>query len=181
MFFIFQIRIAPPLLYRPGLWGTRMVTSSPTRYRRLTLIVILHFVVKPLSSLPGWATIMGFQFENLVLHNRSFIWDRLGICPEDIVFEGPFFQHSTSKQPGCQIDYLIQTRFNTLFACEVKFSRKEIKTGIVEEVKEKLRRLVLPRGFSCCPVLIHVSGVQDAVIDRSFCTEVIDFCEGFER
>ena len=39
--------------------------------------------------------------------------------PKDL---GPFFQNPTAKQAGCQIDYLVQTRFHNLDLFEVKFS-----------------------------------------------------------
>lgn len=68
-----------------------------------------------MSSLSGWDTIMGLQFENLVLKNRNLIKNILDVKPEDLVANNPFFQRKTSIQQGCQIDYLIQTRFNVLF------------------------------------------------------------------
>ncbi len=139
-----------------------------------------NFRLKSLSSLPGWATIMGLQFENLVLNNRQFIQESLHIRPEDIISENPYFQHKTARQAGCQIDYLIQTRFNTLFACEIKFSRQEIKPAVVQEVRKKIENLALPRGFSCCPVLIHVNGVHDSVIDSGYFTEIINFSHALE-
>ncbi len=42
---------------------------------------------KSLSALPEWSAIMGFQFENLILNNRSLIYQVLNIFPEDIVNE----------------------------------------------------------------------------------------------
>ena len=134
-----------------------------------------HFNDRSLSAFPGWETIMGLQFENLVLNNRSFIWKNLNLSPYDIVTDNPFFQRKTEKIRGCQIDYLIQTNYNTLFACEIKFSKQELKTNIIAEVKEKLSRLQLPKGFSCCPVLIHVNGVQDSVVEAGYFRACIDF------
>ncbi|EKE08842.1 MAG: ATPase family protein [uncultured bacterium] len=138
------------------------------------------YIIKSMSSLPGWSTILGFQFENLVLNNREFIQKKLNLRPENIVSENPFFQHATKRQPGCQIDYLIQTRFNTLFACEIKFSRQEIKAEIIQEMERKLDNLTKPRGFSCFPTLIHVNGVHDSVIDSNYFSEIIDFCQIME-
>ena len=133
-----------------------------------------------IDNLPGWKTILGLQFENLVLKNRKKIWERLKIESEDIIVNNPFFQRKTTRTPGCQIDYLIQTRFNTLFACEIKFSQKELKSEIIKEMQDKLDRFILPRRFSCWPVLIHVNGVDENVIDRGYFTKVIDFSEFLE-
>ncbi len=136
-----------------------------------------HFNDRPLSALPGWESIMGLQFENLILNNREYIWEQLNIHPADIIVDNPFFQRKTERQPGCQIDYLIQTKYNTLFACEIKFSKKELSTTVIAQMKEKLSKLSLPKGFSCCPVLIHVNGVHESVIEDNFLKACIDFSE----
>ncbi|MDF1794929.1 MAG: hypothetical protein P1U63_00180 [Coxiellaceae bacterium] len=46
-----------------------------------------------LASLPGWAAIMGLQIENLILNNMNQINKLIGIYPDEILNEGPFFQH----------------------------------------------------------------------------------------
>ncbi len=71
-----------------------------------------------LNSLPGWETIMGLQFENLVVNNHHEIIQLLGLRPEDIVFANPFFQRKTARQKGCQIDYLIQTKFQCVYVAK---------------------------------------------------------------
>lgn len=132
---------------------------------------------KSLSSLPGWSSIMGFQFENLVLNNRKRVWEILEIKPDEIIWDNPFFQRQTSKMRGCQIDYLIQLKSRNLYVCEIKFSTNEIKLNIIPEINDKINRLKKPKGFSCRPVLIHVNGVDEAVIEQDFFTKIIDFGE----
>ncbi|HBI21830.1 MAG TPA: ATPase, partial [Legionella sp.] len=134
-----------------------------------------HFNARSIASLPGWDSIMGLQFENLVLNNRKQIWETLHIHPEDILSDNPFFQRTTTKTPGCQIDYLIHTRFNTLYVCEIKFCKHPLGSTVVSEVQQKIDRLKRPKGFSCRPVLIHVNGVSDQVLDSAFFVDVIDF------
>ncbi len=129
----------------------------------------------PLSSLPGWDSIMGLQFENLVLKNRKKIKQLLGLRSSDIITDNPYFRRKTQSQPGCQIDYLIQTRYNVFYACEIKFSKHEVNAEIITEMQDKITRLNLPRGFSCSPVLIHAGGVSDAVTEQSYFYQVIDF------
>lgn len=132
---------------------------------------------KALSSLPGWSSIMGFQFENLVLNNRERIWDILKLSSDEIVWDNPFFQKKTSKQEGCQIDYLIQTKFNTLYVCEIKFSAKEIKMDVIQEVQNKISLLKIPKGFSCRPVLIYVNELNEKIVEADYFATVIDFGE----
>ena len=134
-----------------------------------------RFSIQTLSALSGWDTIMGFQFENLVLNNREVIHKALRINPVDIVYDNPYFQHKTNKHESCQIDYLIQTRYRTLYICEMKFSKKKVGTFCIAQVQEKIKRLQIPKGFSCVAVLIHVNGVSDSVKDSNFFIDIIDF------
>ena len=118
---------------------------------------------------------MGFQFENLVLNNRQIIWDLLKIAPEDIICDNPYFQRTTKRQDGCQIDYLIQTRFNSVYICEMKFSQRELNTFIIKDIQEKIAHLALPKNFSYRPVLIHANGVSEELEGSDFFAKIIDF------
>lgn len=130
-----------------------------------------------LSSLPGWNAISGLAFENLVINNRKEIYSILNMSPEDVEFDNPFFQRKTMRQKGCQIDYMIQTRFKTLYVFEIKFSKEAIKKSIISEVEEKISRMSLPRGIAVLPVLVHVNGVMDSVLDEDYFHAMIDFSE----
>ena len=133
------------------------------------------FASKSLVNLPGWESMMGLQFENLILNNLNALLPHMEIEKEDIIMAGPFFQKGTKRQKGCQIDCLIQTRFSTLYLVEIKFSKKEIGKRIIEEVEQKIKRLSIPRGFSIRPILIHANGVKDSVIEADFFNSIIDF------
>ncbi len=124
---------------------------------------------------PAWHSIMGIQFENLVLNNFNELDTLLEINPEQIVFDNPFFQRKTAEQRGCQIDYLIQDKFNTLYVCEIKFSKDKIASDVIDEVKNKINRIKVPRNFSIRPVLIVVNGVTDAVIESDYFVKIINF------
>lgn len=130
-----------------------------------------------LNNLPSWETVMGLQFENLVTHNYKILWKMLNVSAEEVVMDGPFFQSSTTKQLGCQIDYLIQARFHTLYLCEVKFKKDKIGKNIFEEMEEKRNRLKVPRYFSIRPILIHVNGVEDSVVEENYFDKIIDFSQ----
>jgi hypothetical protein len=81
---------------------------------------------------------------------------------------------------GCQIDYLIQTKHNTLYICEIKFSKNEIKSDVIGEVQKKISALAMPKYFSYRAVLIHVNGVTDEVTDNDFFSTIIDFGQFLE-
>ncbi len=133
-----------------------------------------QFNLRSLSSLPGWSSIMGLQIENLILNNRSAIFNLLGIFPDEVLCDGPFFQRKTEKIQGCQIDYLIQTQLGVLYLCEIKFTRTTINTKIIKEVQEKIKRLAMPKYLSIVPVLLHIGNIQDEVLDSQFFGRVID-------
>ncbi len=130
-----------------------------------------------LSSFPGIDSIFGFQFENLVLNNRELIQQKLSLRSDEITYDNPFFQRKTTTQKGCQIDYMIQNKYGTLFVCEIKFSRNKIGIDVVRDVQEKIKNLKHPKGFSLNPVLIHVNGVQDDVFDSGYFSEIVDFSD----
>lgn len=126
---------------------------------------------------PAWTAIMGIQFENLVLNNFHRVYELLGLKPSEVIYDNPYFQRQTKTHLGCQIDYLIQTKFNTFYICEIKFSKEPIGLSVVKEIQQKMERLAKPKSFSLRPILIHVNGVTDAVIESDFFAKIIDFSQ----
>ncbi|MDF3033773.1 MAG: hypothetical protein K0R76_727 [Alphaproteobacteria bacterium] len=135
------------------------------------------FKDRSLVSFMGWESIMGFQFENLVIKNRSALHKALKIHPAEIVNDGPYFQKQTQRKVGCQIDYLIQTKYNALHLCEIKFSKNPVGLSVVEEVRKKIEALQRFASFSVRPVLIHVNGVDDEIHEHEFFSNIIPFSQ----
>jgi hypothetical protein len=126
------------------------------------------------GKLPGWDSIMGFQLESLLLTNREFLFQALGLDPSTIICDNPFIQNPTARKKGCQIDYLIQTNMNTLIICEFKFRKNELNSSILNELKEKSEALAIPRGFGKALALFHIGGVSAKVEESSLLYRVID-------
>ena len=82
----------------------------------------------------NWHSIMGLQFENLVLTNRKLLYKQLKIDPKEIKVDNPYFAKQTKSHQGVQIDYMIQTKFNTLYMFELKFNSEKINSSIIDEV-----------------------------------------------
>lgn len=135
----------------------------------------------PATMLTNLSGILGLQFENLILANREMILNALGLTISDVVYDNPYYQRHNATHPGCQIDYLIQTKFNTLFVCEIKFSQNSVQASVIQAVKEKITRLKVPVGFSCFPVLIHANGVDDSVINADYFAEIIDVAAHIDK
>jgi len=132
------------------------------------------YLSMPLSSIPGWDSITGLQLENLVTANYALMYKALKIAPEDVVSASTYVQKKTTSRRGCQIDYLVQTRTNVLYAVEIKFSRQPIRSTIISEMKDKLKRFQYPKHLAINPVLVHVNGVDDSVIDSNYFYKIID-------
>ena len=132
------------------------------------------------GRLPGWEAIMGFQLESLLLTNRKFLFKAIGVDPELVVCDNPFIQKGTTRHQGCQIDYLIQTKLNSLIVCEFKFRKNELNSPIIKEVEKKCNTLSVPRGYGVAPVLFHLGGVSPKVEESQFFYRVIDLRDFFD-
>lgn len=126
----------------------------------------------PLESLEAWDTLMGFQFETLVLDSLSLIIDRLGLKNRAILNAGPYAQRKTQRRQPCQIDLLIRTR-QAIYICEMKFRRK-ITAAVIDEVREKAARLKLPDTLTLRTVLIHSGELDPAIPASDYFDHLID-------
>ena len=138
------------------------------------------FAPSGIDSLPGFHSIMGLQFENLMLNNRLLLLKKINLRPHDIIYDNPYFQKGTLNQKGCQIDYLIQLKTQVLYACEFKFSKDKIGLKVIHEMKEKLNHLYLPKRFAIIPVLVCVNGVTEQALDEDYFYHVIDISDVLE-
>ena len=122
----------------------------------------------PLSSLKNFSALMGLQFENLMIQNRAFIYQAIGVSRQDIIFDGPYTQRETSRKKGCQIDFLIQTRLGVFYVCEIKLTTKTLGVSVIDEVKEKIKALKNPKNTSLVPVLIYLGERSEALEDSDY-------------
>ena len=130
-----------------------------------------------ISHLPGFDAHIGLQLEYLLLQNRPLLLQSIGARPEDIVCDGPYRQSQTTNTKGCQIDYLAQTITKNLFVCEFKFKRRELGAEIVQEMKEKITALKIPKGYATVPLLFHISGVTSVVETKGYFYRIIDIAD----
>ena len=120
---------------------------------------------------------LGFQLETLLLKNRPLLYQALGIHSQDVVMDNPYMQKGHGGKKGCQIDYLIQMRSNTLFVCEFKMRRRAIGLEVIDTLKEKISSLDFPKGFGVAPVLFHLGPVSDALLSSNYFYRIIDIAE----
>jgi AAA+ ATPase superfamily predicted ATPase len=134
-----------------------------------------------IAAFPGFESIMGLQFESTLLNNRKMIQKALEIKPQDILMEGSFFQRPTALQKGCQIDYLIQTNFGTLYICEMKFSRQPIGLAVIAQMKQKIASLHRGKGFACVPVLVYQGELSAELADSGYFAQMISAADFFNE
>lgn len=133
------------------------------------------------GTLPGWDSIMGFQLESLLLTNREFLFNALGLDFPTVIRDNPYIQTPTTRRKGCQIDYLIQTKMNSLIICEFKFSKNELSSSVLNELKEKAQTLSAPKGFGKALALFHIGGVSPKVEESPLLYRVIDLRDLLEK
>jgi uncharacterized protein len=76
---------------------------------------------------------------------------------------------------------MIQTKFGSLYLCEIKFSHYLIRKDIIQEVQEKIKAMSVPRNFSIKPVLIHASEIHDEVRESDFFVKILDLNNLFQK
>ena len=111
------------------------------------------FRFSSMEQLAGWETVLGLQFENLVVNHAEDLFRFLGLDHSLVLSAGPYAQRGTKRGDGCQIDLLIQTR-RTLFAIEIK-RRKEIGAEVMDEMTQKIERLRVAKGVSIRTALVY--------------------------
>jgi uncharacterized protein len=129
----------------------------------------------PLESLQAWDTIIGLQFENLVLENLDALLAKIGLAHVPVLNAGPYFQAKTQLSPGCQIDLLIRTK-QSVYVLEIKFRRK-VDLSVVADVMKKIDRMKVDRTLSVRSGLIY-QGELDPEIERS---DFFDHLVPFDR
>ncbi len=134
---------------------------------RASAIKTVLFEFASLQQLNGWDSILGLQFENLVLNHVNDLFPHLGLEQSLVLSAAPYTQNATRRNEGCQIDLLIRTE-RTLMAVEIKRQR-EIRHEVVDEVAEKIRKLRYDKSLSVRTALVYDGHLSASIpADRYF-------------
>lgn len=127
-----------------------------------------------LDALDGWETIMGLQFENLVVNHYPALIAPLHMGNSLIESSAPYSRSRKSDgEDGLQIDLLLQTKHSN-YVVEIK-RRREIGREIIDEVECKLKKLSMPRGKSARPVLVYDGHLAPIVEADGYFDAIIPF------
>ncbi len=129
------------------------------------------FRFNTLEVLPGWQTILGLQFENLVLNNLPLLLPRLELDRVLLKSTAPWRQLPTTRKKGCQIDLLLQSERSV---CIVEIKRRNtIGPEIEEEISRKIKALSLPRDISVRTALVYDGNLSPSVEARGYFDAII--------
>lgn len=128
---------------------------------RLEAIDAGAFRFHSLEQLPGWETLLGIQFEALVLNHAAEFLPRLGLDRALVLSAAPWRQTPGARRSGCQIDLLLQTRRAAMIV-EIK-RRREIGREIIAETEQKAAALKLKKGLSIRTALVYAGHLSPGV------------------
>ena len=140
------------------------------RKQRITNGLMLD---QSLEQLPEWDAVVGLQFENLVLNNIRSLTRQMDLERTPLLAAAPYSQKPTARKRGCQVDLLLLTR-NAIYVVEIK-SGRSLGRGVIDDVREKLRRLPAHRERSVRTALVYEGRLADNVKDAGFFDFLIPF------
>ena len=126
-----------------------------------------------MDHLPGWRSILGVQFESLVLNNLPAVLPRLGIGNALVLSAAPYARKATKRGEGTQIDLLVQTR-TAVHVVELK-RRASIPASVEDDVREKVKRLKLPRRLSVRTALVYDGDLAPALEENGYFDALLPF------
>ena len=129
-----------------------------------------------LESLPGWDSILGLQFENLVVNNFKELVKPLHLEGVPVLSAVPYEKRAAKGQgkgngKGLQIDLLVQTR-KSAYVVEVK-RKRHIGESIEDEVAKKVARLRHPQGMSIRTALVYEGELAPVVRGNGYFDAII--------
>ncbi len=129
------------------------------------------YLFSGVERLPGWDSIMGLQFENLIVNHAMELVPHLHLGGAIVLSAAPYRHERNSHGGGCQIDLLVQTS-RTAYLVEIK-RQNRITREVERQVEEKIRRLHARKGMSVRPVLVYIGDLDGEVEGDGFFDAVI--------
>jgi hypothetical protein len=132
------------------------------------------YLFDSLESLPGWDSILGLQFENLVVNNFRDLVKPLHLDGVPVLSAVPYEKRKRSdlgEGRGLQIDLLVQTR-KSVYVVEIK-RKRHIGESIEAEVAEKVARLRHKRGLSIRTALVYEGELAPVVRGNGYFDAIV--------
>ena len=122
----------------------------------------------------GWDSTMGFALENLVVNNLRSLVAPLHLDGVMILSAAPYFRRG-GEDGGCQVDLLIQSKMS-MYVVEIK-RKTSIGREVIDEVREKCRRLRCRRSMSLHTALVYEGEIAPSIEADGYFDAVIPFSQ----
>ena len=134
------------------------------------------YLFDALESLPGWESVLGLQFENLVVNNFRELVKPLHLEGVPVLSAVPYERRGDKRRGkagdrGLQIDLLVQTR-KSAYVVEVK-RKKHIGESVEAEVAEKVERLRHQKGISVRTALVYEGELAPVVRGNGYFDAIV--------
>ncbi len=139
---------------------------------RKSEIAIGGYRFASVEQLPGWDSIMGLAFENLVVNNWTELLPLIGVENAIVESAAPYRRVSSVSGESVQIDLLIQTP-RSAYVVEIK-RKNRIGVETEREMEEKLKRLKTRKGTSLRPVLVYDGELDPQLSGSGFFAATVD-------
>ena len=169
--FVAQDRGINPETGRPALEIKYRIKDCYTRFYLHYIEPVRERIIKglytitSLDSMPGWNTMLGLQFETLIMNNFHSLLPALGLDHANILSVGPYIRRG-KRGEGCQIDILFQTEY-LAYAVEIK-RMKTIDLSVIDEMKAKLNRFPRRENVSLRKALVYDGTLSPQVEERGY-------------
>jgi len=138
---------------------------------RLAAIKAGTFAFSSLGDLSGWQTILGLQFENLVVSHYRELLPFLRIGGQLILSASPYQKRGTKQGPGVQVDLLLQMK-SAVYFVEVRHQDR-IDVSIEKEMQERISRTPCIGEKSKRAVLVHSGAVDPRIVENGFFDAIV--------
>ena len=145
---------------------------------RMTSIHAGSYTFKSLADLPEWQTLMGLQFENLVVSHFRELLPHLRIGPQLILSAAPYAKKGKTPGEGLQIDLLLQMR-RAVYLIEVK-RQDQITSDVEHEMQEKVSRLPVKGIKSRRTALVYAGKIDPQIAENGYFDALIPIEELLE-
>ncbi len=138
------------------------------------------YLFESLDTLPGWDTVLGLQFENLVVNNFRELVKPLHLEGIPVLSAVPYAKRVPKKrrgtgEEGLQIDLLVQTR-KSMYVVEVK-RKGHVGESVEAEVAGKVAKLRHPRGVSVRTALVYEGELAPVVRGNGYFDAIVSASE----
>ncbi len=126
--------------------------------------------------IPQWDGWFGLAFEKYCVNNAILLAKSAGFADKVESF-GPYYRKGDS---GVQIDLIYKRTDQVITVCEIKYKSTTIKTDIIPELNQKIKRVKFPRGYTIETMLIAPHGASDELKKTEYFHHVIDIIKLFQ-